>query len=349
MEKRYQVFVSSTSKDLQPARQEVSKALLQCQCFPAQMENWAAIDAETFEYIKEIIQKCDYLILVSAGMYGSIHPDTGLSYTEMEFDYALEIGKPIIRLLHQNPFKSLAGKFIEPTDEGKDKLRKFRKKLEDRKLCKYWENPSDLGKEVVLGLSDMKIRHQAIGWTRADGMASEEAQLKIAQLSQKIAELELTIEKANSSKLNAADLLEKETQEIEIQIGYFETNQEGEKVENNIEIAVKISEFLKLVLIACSRTREKQEIGNAVFAAFNSEKDGKKQRAASKIEFSSNGKDVIGTALHKLQYLGLVASRITSDEKSAKLAFGIRLDRERTIWELTEIGRRTISYYVAQF
>ncbi|MEM9043886.1 MAG: DUF4062 domain-containing protein, partial [Pseudomonadota bacterium] len=77
MEKRYQVFISSTLKDLENARQEVSTALLRAHCFPASMELFPAADEEQFEFIKQVIQQSDYYIIISAGRYGSIHPETG--------------------------------------------------------------------------------------------------------------------------------------------------------------------------------------------------------------------------------------------------------------------------------
>jgi len=38
IEKRYQVFISSTFEDLQEERQEVMRALLELDCIPAGME-----------------------------------------------------------------------------------------------------------------------------------------------------------------------------------------------------------------------------------------------------------------------------------------------------------------------
>ena len=46
LDKRYQVFISSTFQDLQNARQEVSQALLRADCFPAGMELFPAADEE---------------------------------------------------------------------------------------------------------------------------------------------------------------------------------------------------------------------------------------------------------------------------------------------------------------
>ena len=77
MEKRYQVFISSTFQDLQNARQEVSQALLRADCFPAGMELFPAADEEQFEFIKTVIDQSDYYILISVERYGSIHLETG--------------------------------------------------------------------------------------------------------------------------------------------------------------------------------------------------------------------------------------------------------------------------------
>lgn len=194
MEKRFQVFISSTSQDLQPARKEVSEALLKSNCFPAQMELWGAVDEEQFDYIKQMIDQSDYFIVISAGMYGSIHPDTGISFTEMEFDYAQEKGIPTLRFLHADPFRTLTGAFIEQSDARRAKLLAFHEKLKTGKLCKMWHDPQELGKEVILGLNDLKNRHPAMGWVRADGRATTEAELEVAELKRIIAEQRLELE-----------------------------------------------------------------------------------------------------------------------------------------------------------
>jgi hypothetical protein len=174
MEKRYQVFISSTFQDLQNARQEVSQALLRADCFPAGMELFPAADEEQFEFIKKIIDQSDYYILISAGRYGSIHPETGLSYTEMEYDYAVETGKPIIRLLHKDPFNELKGQFIERTVKAKKSLEKFRAKLTRASLVKFWEEPTQLGLLVTQALLHFIKSKPAVGWVRGDSFQAKE-------------------------------------------------------------------------------------------------------------------------------------------------------------------------------
>src|ERR1700710_3079374 len=98
--KRYQVFVSSTFLDLQAEREAVVSALLQMDAFPAGMELFPATDDDAWTLIKRVINESDYYLLVIGGKYGSIDPETELSFTEKEYDYAVEQGKPVMAFLH---------------------------------------------------------------------------------------------------------------------------------------------------------------------------------------------------------------------------------------------------------
>src|SRR5436309_2008295 len=102
MDKRYQVFVSSTYTDLRVERQHVSHALLSIGCIPTGMELFPASNENQLTFIKKVIADCDYFLLILAGRYGSVAED-GISYTEKEFDYASRRGMPIIAFLHRNP------------------------------------------------------------------------------------------------------------------------------------------------------------------------------------------------------------------------------------------------------
>ena len=91
MEKRYQVFVSSTYADLKDERQKVIQTLMELDCIPSGMELFPAMDEEQWQFIKNIIDDCDYYLLIIGGRYGSLAED-GISYTEKEYDYAIEKG-----------------------------------------------------------------------------------------------------------------------------------------------------------------------------------------------------------------------------------------------------------------
>ena len=101
MEKRYQVFVSSTYQDLIEERIEVIQALLELDCIPVGMEYFPAADETQWDFIKRLIDESDYYVLIVAGKYGSVD-EKGISYTQKEYEYALTKGVPTIAFLHSN-------------------------------------------------------------------------------------------------------------------------------------------------------------------------------------------------------------------------------------------------------
>ena len=126
MDKRYQVFVSSTYEDLREARQEVMQALLELDLIPAGMELFPAANEDQWTLIKGVIDDCDYYIVVVGGRYGSVSVN-GISYTEMEYDYAISQGKPVIGFLHKDP-GSLPANRSEVNSENRQKLATFRRR-----------------------------------------------------------------------------------------------------------------------------------------------------------------------------------------------------------------------------
>jgi uncharacterized protein DUF4062 len=150
MEKRYQVFVSSTFQDLQEERQEVMQALLELDCIPAGMELFPAANQDQWTLIKKVIDDCDYYIVISAGRYGSLGPD-GIGYTEMEYRYALEQTKPVIGFLFRDLGK-LSAERSEPNEERRIKLESFRSLIQ-RKMVRFWDSPADLVRRSVAVLS----------------------------------------------------------------------------------------------------------------------------------------------------------------------------------------------------
>lgn len=204
MEKRYQVFVSSTFRDLEHERQEVMHALLELDCMPSGMELFPAANESQWNLIKKVIDDCDYYILILAGRYGSIAPD-GISYTEMEYRYAIESGKPTIAFLHRDPGKVIADK-SESTDEGKAKLKAFRESVE-KKLCKHWDSPQELGSIVSRSLIQLIKSTPAVGWVRANELADRDATMELLQLRRKVEELQIELDRTRTSAPKGSERL----------------------------------------------------------------------------------------------------------------------------------------------
>lgn len=79
MEKKLQVFVSSTYADLRMERQAAVEAILTAGHIPAGMELFAAGDESQMEAIKRWIEESDVYLLILGGRYGSIDKNSGQS------------------------------------------------------------------------------------------------------------------------------------------------------------------------------------------------------------------------------------------------------------------------------
>ena len=53
---------------------------MEMDCIPAGMELFPAADEEQWEFIKRVIDDCDYYVLIIGGRDGSLTPE-GISYT----------------------------------------------------------------------------------------------------------------------------------------------------------------------------------------------------------------------------------------------------------------------------
>jgi hypothetical protein len=195
-DRRYQVFVSSTYEDLREERQEVMQALLELDCIPAGMELFPATDDDQWTLIKRVIDECDYYIVIIGGRYGSIGPK-GISYTEQEYRYATETGKPVIAFLHKNPDQISVGK-SESKPEAIPMLKEFRD-LARKKVCKYWETPAELGSVVSRSIIRLISTHPMPGWIRADKAASAIAAEEVLRLKKTIEELQSKLEETQLS------------------------------------------------------------------------------------------------------------------------------------------------------
>jgi len=180
-EVRYQVFISSTYEDLREERQQATQAILEAGSFPSGMELFPASDDAQWELIKRVIEECDYYIVIVAGRYGSLAPG-GRSYTEMEYDYAVEKGIPVLGFVRAN-IGDIPVSRCESTEKGRKKLSAFREKVMSR-TCRKYTSAAELGMSVLKSLvAEARVKPR-VGWIRADQARSEEDVLRERKLSE---------------------------------------------------------------------------------------------------------------------------------------------------------------------
>ncbi|MCY4171012.1 MAG: DUF4062 domain-containing protein [Bacteroidetes bacterium] len=192
--KKYQVFVSSTFKDLQEERQEVMQVLLEMDCIPSGMELFPAADEDQWNLIKGVIDDCDYYMVIIAGRYGS-EDDKGVSFTEKEYRYAVKSGKPVIAFIHGDS-GSIPNDKTESTDSGKKKLEEFCT-LVKQKMCKPWTSPHELGSVVARSLNQLRKSNPGVGWVRGDQVERANAE-EILRLQKTIENLKKDLQEART-------------------------------------------------------------------------------------------------------------------------------------------------------
>ncbi len=173
------------------------QALLELDCMPAGMELFPAANDDQWTWIKKIIDESDYYIVIIGGRYGSVSEATGLSFTEMEYRYAIDRGKPVIGFLHEDP-PSLPSKASEQDPKTKEKLEAF-SRLVKSKLCRFWSSPSDLGAKVSRSVTQLLKQYPAVGWVRADRVSNLTSSDEVLGLRRRVDELEAECDRLRSS------------------------------------------------------------------------------------------------------------------------------------------------------
>lgn len=152
-------------------------ALLEASFIPVGMELFNATTESAWPVIERLIDSCDYYVVIVAGRYGSERPD-GKSFTQSEYEYAKRTGKPRLAFLHRAP-DELPRTLTEPTEAGLEKVRMFRRMLQDDVMCKLWSRGGDeLAHQVVSSLNNAVLTDPQPGWVRGDSLRSVPAAVR---------------------------------------------------------------------------------------------------------------------------------------------------------------------------
>ncbi|WP_338592059.1 DUF4062 domain-containing protein [Paenibacillus sp. Y5S-9] len=184
MEKKLQVFISSTYLDLKEERQKAVEAVLRARHIPAGMELFTAASKSQWAVIEGWIKESDTLMLIFGGKYGSVEPDSGKSYTQLEYEFALKHNIPVFAIILDDKF--LARKKYENHEQKiyesevdkpqTEKYQEFRE-LVSENLYKSVTNIDQISTEVTLVLKELIDRDETEynfkGWVRAQQIEKE--------------------------------------------------------------------------------------------------------------------------------------------------------------------------------
>jgi hypothetical protein len=122
-------------------------------------------------------------MLILGGRYGSVNSTTALSYTELEYDYAVSKDKPLFAAVIsdsglENKIKLLGSGAIE--SEHPQELKLFRQKVLTR-ISSFFNDAKDVKLAVHETLSDFLTRYDFKGWV--SGADVENAVTLVQELS----------------------------------------------------------------------------------------------------------------------------------------------------------------------
>jgi Domain of unknown function (DUF4062) len=239
MNTRYQIFVSSTYSDLKEERERVINELTRIGYIAAGMEQFPATDEEQLDYIRRIIDESDYYVVIIRGKYGSLAND-GISFTEKECDYALETKKPVLAFLFRNPGKLM----VDETDDDPEKAKKlnaFKKKLEEKRIVKYWKDGSQLVNDVKDSIHNVVRLRPGVGWIRGDQALDPKVYKELEDERRQNKELHETLDKVEQDDMVFPSKLLHGSDLFEIKYTVLERSEDNKKYFDKFSESYKLS------------------------------------------------------------------------------------------------------------
>lgn len=155
------VFLSSTYKDLKEYREAAYKAIEKLDgyhCLP--MENFGARDSEADDYCREEVIGCDLFVGILGHLYGSCPGGYSQSYTEREYDAAVNEGIPRLMFLASDEFH-VPDNLREPQDKW-DRQKTFRKRVSNDRIKASFTTPDNLASEIATAIHNWQLQQTEV-------------------------------------------------------------------------------------------------------------------------------------------------------------------------------------------
>lgn len=184
LDKRYQVFISTSGAEMQPERIILSQTLVGMGFFSWGLEQRTPLNTA---FARRQIDDCDYMVILLGSQYGE-QSVSGVGYMHLEYIYAVTKQKPIIVFMHEDP-ASRDPSLHDTKPELQEKFKEFRQLLQqeaDQVFC--YRTLRDLEMAVRLNMPQMLERYPVSGWVRPQN--TQALHDEIDQLKAKVAQLE---------------------------------------------------------------------------------------------------------------------------------------------------------------
>lgn len=162
LDKRYQVFISTSGCEMQPERMTLSQTLVGMGFFSWGLEKRTPLSTA---FARRQIDDCDYVVILLGSQYGE-QSVSGVGYMHLEYIYAMTKQKPIIVFMHDDP-DSRDPSLHDQKPELRAKFKEFRALLQKEvdQIFTY-RSLRDLELAVRFNMSQMLERSPVQGWVR---------------------------------------------------------------------------------------------------------------------------------------------------------------------------------------
>jgi hypothetical protein len=156
---KYQVFISSTFKDLQPHRQQAELGIVKAGHMPLAIENYNPSSESKRQIIRQALESCQFYVIILGHRYGSVPKDDDRGFVEIELDMAQDLKKQgriqILPFVMKSELVNKARTTTEFVNSEEIKLVTKYQALRDRltegadgPLYKEFETPEEIGVEL---------------------------------------------------------------------------------------------------------------------------------------------------------------------------------------------------------
>lgn len=142
MDKKYQIFISSTYMDLQDIRSIAFTAILEMGHIPVGLDIFTTPeDFSTEKYVSKYIDASQLVVVIIGSRYGTI-AESGKSFVEEEYTYALSKNKKILFFVNS--------RYRQVDDPN---YQRFVKNIFNNNLVILWDNDVDFRVKLVSNVS----------------------------------------------------------------------------------------------------------------------------------------------------------------------------------------------------
>jgi len=151
------VFLSSTYIDLAEHRRAVKEGLDRIGERVLRMETFGARPDEPLRACLGEVEESDLFVGVYAHRYGFVPPDAHASVTELEYERATELEKPVFAFVVEEDF-DWKPSFIEG-EPGRTRLATLKQRLSADHIVERFTTPTDLAFRVSTSVSNYLSKH----------------------------------------------------------------------------------------------------------------------------------------------------------------------------------------------